>query len=55
MTEFLALIPTISSEVVGAIGEFMTLFLEFPLNLFLGLTVIGFGVNKLMKLKKNRG
>lgn len=51
MTEFLALIPTITTEVVGAITEFMGLFLIFPLTLFLGLGVIGYAVNKFMQIK----
>lgn len=44
----------IASALVASVGDFMGLYLHFPLTLFLGMGVIGFGVKVLGRFKNNR-
>lgn len=53
MTSFAADVTAITSMLTGVVTEVITLVTKFPLNLFLGLGVIGAGVGLFKKLKRS--
>ncbi len=53
MTDFAADVTAITSMLTGVVTEVITLVTKFPLNLFLGLGVIGAGVGLFKKLKRS--
>lgn len=53
MTGFAADVTAITSMLTGVVTEVITLVTKFPLNLFLGLGVIGAGVGLFKKLKRS--
>lgn len=53
MTDFAADVTSITSMLTGVVTNVITLVTKFPLNLFLGLGVIGAGVGLFKKLKRS--
>lgn len=53
MTDFAADVTAITSMLTGVVTNVITLVTKFPLNLFLGLGVIGAGVGLFKKLKRS--